>query len=462
MGEGKSSDNIGQGWSEASHGSDAAPDYDTVFPTDRVLRLNMIIEPEQWNTMQQNMEELAGPFGSLVGDASDAEKHRILIRAHHTLVKGELAEEPEWVPCRLEFEGRTWEHVGVRYKGNSSRFLSWVMGNAKLPLKLDFDKFEDDYPEIKNQRFFGFGKLVLSSNYDDTSLLRERLGSDVFRAAGVPCARTGFAEVYIDYGEGPLYYGLYTLGEVMEDTAIETLFKNSDGNIYKPDGIASTFQLNSFIPELFYKKSNKKKADYSDVEALYDAIHHSSRWSDYDKWYERMETALDLPGFLRWMAVITVAQMWDTYGNSTHNYYLYGDPTSEKLIWLPWDNNEIFKPKDNCHSLSLEEFSRDWPLIKYLMMESHYVDMYQEQVRIVADKAYNPDRMIPIFEDMHALVAPSVSGPLTEREGCTSLKSVEEFEASFQELVDHVNARAEAVEEYLDSYKNSSLTSKLI
>ena len=73
---------------------------------------------------------------------------------------------PMWVPATIRFEGQEWTHVGVRYKGASS-LSPWVMGDMKLPFKFDFDQFEDDYPEIKNQRFFGFKQLSLANNYQD-------------------------------------------------------------------------------------------------------------------------------------------------------------------------------------------------------------------------------------------------------------------------------------------------------
>ena len=53
-----------------------------------------------------------------------------------------------WVPATIEFEGNTWTNVGVRYKGNSSLTSGWRGGTLKLPLKLDFDEFEDHHPEM--------------------------------------------------------------------------------------------------------------------------------------------------------------------------------------------------------------------------------------------------------------------------------------------------------------------------
>ena len=51
---------------------------------------------------------------------------------------------PTWVEGMITFNGETWTHVGVRYKGNSTLTRAWQSGSAKLPLKLDFDEFEDD------------------------------------------------------------------------------------------------------------------------------------------------------------------------------------------------------------------------------------------------------------------------------------------------------------------------------
>ena len=56
-----------------------------------------------------------------------------------------------WVPATVEFEGQTWTGVGVRYKGNSSLASGWRSGALKLPLKLDFDEFEDEVPAIEHE-----------------------------------------------------------------------------------------------------------------------------------------------------------------------------------------------------------------------------------------------------------------------------------------------------------------------
>ena len=148
---------------------------------------------------------------------------------------------PVWVPATIEFEGDSWTNVGIRFKGNSSLKSTWGSGTMKLPFKLDFDEFEDDYPEIDDQRFYGFKQLSLSSGFNDSSFLREKITADIFRDAGIPAAHTAFYQVFVDYGKGPTYFGLYTMVEVVDDTVIEEQFQDDSGNLYKPEGQGASF-----------------------------------------------------------------------------------------------------------------------------------------------------------------------------------------------------------------------------
>jgi spore coat protein H len=118
-------------------------------------------------------------------------------------------ENPMWVPATITFEGNTWTSVGVRYKGNSSLTSGWRGGSLKLPLKLDFDEFEEDYPEIDDQRFYGFKQLSLANGFKDASFLRDAATANVLAEAGLPAAATAFYTVVLDYGEGSVRLGLY-------------------------------------------------------------------------------------------------------------------------------------------------------------------------------------------------------------------------------------------------------------
>ena len=53
-----------EGWTEETHGKSSDPNYAIVFPQDRVNRIDIIIEPSDWQIMLDDMTELYGEFGT--------------------------------------------------------------------------------------------------------------------------------------------------------------------------------------------------------------------------------------------------------------------------------------------------------------------------------------------------------------------------------------------------------------
>ncbi len=72
----------------------------------------------------------------------------------------------------------------------------------------------------------------------------------------------------MDYGEGPTYFGLYTMVEIIDDTVIETQFEDDSGNVYKPSGNGASFAAGSFSEASFDKETNQDEADYSDILSI--------------------------------------------------------------------------------------------------------------------------------------------------------------------------------------------------
>lgn len=310
-------------WTESTHGNQADPNYDIVFEQNTVLRFDIEISSTNWSIMQSDLSEninSGGPGGNNLTDF-----------------------DPVWVPCSFNFNGTEWYNVGIRYKGNSSLQSAYLSGNNKLSFKLDFDEFEDDYPDLADQRFYGFKQLNLNNNFDDESLMRDKVATDLFRKFGLVAAQTTFCIVYVDHGSGPQYYGVYTLVEEVDDTVLESQFDSDEGNLYKPDGDAASFAQGTFDESELEKKNNEDLADYSDIENLYNIINSSDRINDTELWKTNLNNIFNVDGFMQWLAANTVMQNWDTYGIMTHNYYLYNNPENSLLTWIPWDNNEALQ-----------------------------------------------------------------------------------------------------------------------
>ena len=426
-------------WSEETHGNSALPDYGIVFNQNEVLRLDITISSSDWTLMQANLSDIlgtgfypgpggGGPGGGGIGDVD--------------------VDDPDFFPCSIHFNGIEWYHVGIRYKGNSSLRSTYQSGNKKLSFKLDFDEFEDDYPGIKNQRFFGFKQLNLNNNFDDQSLMREKVGADMFREFGLISAQTAFCVVYIDNGSGSQYYGVYALVEEVDDTVIETQLGDFSGNLYKPDGSAASFAQGTFDPDEMYLKNNGTQSNYSDVEGFYTVLNSSLRTTELENWKNNLEAVFNVDVFMKWLAANTAIQNWDTYGLMTHNYYLYNNPDEGKLNWIPWDNNEAFQvgKQGGALSLSFSEVGNYWPLIRYLVDVGEYETKYKTYLNEFIQGVFEPSRMIDTYTRYYELLKDFA---YAEETGYTFIRYDSQFDTAVSALKSHVQERNNEVNTYL-------------
>jgi hypothetical protein len=411
-------------WTAESHENGIDPDYDTVFPDDEVLRLDIMISADDWAAMQADLDANMGSTGGGPGGGRPG--------GGGPGGSADLDFTPIWAEATLEFEGNVWNHVGIRFKGNSSLNSAHSDG-SKYPLKLDFDEWEDLFPSVDNQRFFGFKQLNLSSNFNDLSFMREKVASDLFRDFGVPAAHAAFCEVYLDIGNGPEFAGVYTLVEEVDDTVYENQFVSNEGNLYKPDGDAATFAQGTWDTDELDLKTNEDIADYSDVTAFFDVLHDPSRTTDEEAWMSALEAVFNVDHFLRYLAVNQVVQNWDTYGMMTHNYFLYQDEGA--LHWVPWDNNEsLTEDRRSPLSLSLSEVSDEWPIIRYIIDVEFYEVRYVELMREFVEFHFNATDMATLY-DAHETTLSDVA-----------LMENRRFSDAVDDLRDHAASREAAVD----------------
>ena len=490
------------GWSDETHSNDVDPNYAVVFPQDAVNTLTITIDPEQWAAMQANMTEILGEagtgqggFGGQGGPGGDFTPPEGGVPPEGgTLPEGAapptgtrtppeggftrpeggpgggmggnidmVSETPMWVEATLSFDGNTWTNVGIRYKGNSSLTSAWSSGSLKMPFKLDFDEWEDDYPAIDNQRFFGFQQLSFANGFSDATYLRETLTYDLMQAAGLAASETAFYEVIIDYGEGPVSLGIYTAVEVIDDTVIENAFGDDGGNIYEADGAGVSLAEGTFdqIADSFEKENNEDEADWSDIEALYTALHAETRTTDPEQWRADLEAVFDVDTFLNWLAVGAVVMNWDTYGAMAHNYYLYNNPETGQLVWLPWDHNMTLGSgggmggrndaggggqaggpggmagRSNV-SLDKADVGDDWPLIRFLLDDPVYNERYLAFLA-QAGESFDAGALTARIETLAELLRPVVAAAGEE----------EEFDAAVTQLIATVAERDTAVSDFL-------------
>jgi spore coat protein H len=517
------------GWNESTHGSKVAPDYARLFAMNTVHELRITIPPDRFREMQADLKTLGPAGGGLPGlgvptGRGGPPDFTALMEAGLAACSGKAAStacsaggtegtcssmfggplmcvptalaglaqggalnlisrDPMYVPVSVQHDGRTWTKVGMRYKGNSSLMVATVGDNGKIPFRLDFDRYEDESPEIRNQRFYGFQKLTFSSNFSDDSQIREVLASEIFRDRGVPAPRAAFYRVFVDAGNGPEYWGLYSMIEDPADGAmLDAQLGGGSGNLYKPDGPGADWTR--FAPEGFSKKTNESRADFSDVQNAVAALHAPA--TDPQRWRANLEAVFDVDLFLRWLAVNTAIDNWDAYGVMAHNYYLYGDAArGGRLRWIPWDNNMAFGMgpggfrvggppafarlggpppgarggfpppagmpfpmfggnRDVLHS----QVGDRWPLIQRLLADDVYAARYRGFLEHALGGLLASEPLGKRVRELHALIAPSVVGDRGERPTHTTISSREGFERALDApggLLAQIQQRREAI-----------------
>ena len=211
--------------------------------------------------------------------------------------------------------------VGLRLKGWAGSFRG-LDGKAAFKVKFNHS--------IPGQRFFGLKGLTLNNMVQDPSMVHETLAYEVFRAAGVPAPRTGFAYVRVDGDD----YGVYLDVETPDDVFLRRWF-SSTGHLY--EGAVGADVTAEAAPR--FEVEEGPEDDLGDLGALVAAASGSGELSD------RMEGLADLDEMTTMWAVERYIGHWDGYAGDSavqpNNYFLHSD-AGGRFSMLPWGTDQTF------------------------------------------------------------------------------------------------------------------------
>lgn len=207
--------------------------------------------------------------------------------------------------------------VGIRIRGNTSRRAQ------KKSYKIDFK-------EYGGEQFFKLKKLNLKPNNNDPSQLRETLSWQMFRNMNVPAARTSYVQLYMN-GE---YMGLFLNVENIDDEFVDRRFGNEAGNLYKCAwGATLDKALNVYDNSHYELKTNEAINNRFKLQTLVNLLASPQN----DEWPLQLEQIFDVDNYLRQLAVESIIGHWDGYSFNINNYYLYEDPETNRIHFIPYD-----------------------------------------------------------------------------------------------------------------------------
>jgi len=225
------------------------------------------------------------------------------------------------------------DDVGIRLKGKAGSFRPLT---EKAGFKVKFN-------EYAKQRLLGLKKLTLNNMVQDPSMLHETLTYSVFRQAGVPAPRTGYAYVRVN-GED---FGVYLNVEVFDDVGLERWFGEFDDPQHLYEGEYGTDVTPGGAAAFSVDEGDEEVR--TDLEALIAAVAGGG-----EMFSERMEGFADLGEMTRMWAGEKFLGHWDGYAGAgpsllpvnplPNNFYLFSDAAGEFQM-LPWGTDQTWSSR---------------------------------------------------------------------------------------------------------------------
>jgi spore coat protein H len=334
--------------------------WQQVYSGRRILEIELQLSSKAWNEMQ--------PAGGGRGDGTRF----------------------PYASGTLTIDGKKLDRVGMRFKGNSSYRFS--QRGLRRPFKIDTNRF------TKGLKWFGKTKLNLSNSFKDSTYLREKLGYEIFHAAGLPTPGVGWAHVWltIDGQHQRQDLGLYVLVEQVDDDWVEQHYGAASANslLMKPEGMFEWPYLGKDLKA--YERYEIKEGEENTklLQRFADFLQFSQE-STPEQFNRRAGTFLDLDNWAQYFSANTLLTNIDSIVAMPHNYYLLVDQADGLIKILPWDLNEcfgLFTVGASRENLVRWDIKRPWVvenrLLERLFELPEFQQRYEESIRKLLQGAF--------------------------------------------------------------------------
>ncbi len=330
-------------------------------------------------------------------------------------IAGVLGMDFPWVPATLEFDGRRFPNVSVRWKGNGTFLQS--QGSLKRSFKVKLGKGS------AGKMPGGVGILNFHSNVTDVSWMNEVLSYRLFRDAGVPAPRTAYSRVYLTVpGEHQeKYVGLYSIVENLDNDFAIHRFGTKKGALFKP--VARRVFEDLGDDWNAYRQTYDPKTPLSDEEtrqliAFCKLVSHASD----EEFAAKLEDFLDLQEFARFMAVTVWLSTMDSILAMDQNFVVYLHPKTRCFQFIPWDLDHSFGQfypmgtPEQRENLSIHKpWTGEFLFLKRVFAVPQFKRLYLAHLRYVNETLGRPERLHLQVDDLAKVIRPAVADESEEK-----------------------------------------------
>jgi DNA-directed RNA polymerase specialized sigma24 family protein len=298
---------------------------DDLYQSTNIWLAHLKFSREQWKALEP--KEIGALPHFIQKDGTVLLRHP---DAKRSGLAGVLGFDFDWTHADFELAGREFTNVAARVKGNGT-YLGSLYG-LKRSMKVDLNKFSD------GQKLGGMDEFNFHNMINDYSCLSDALACEFFRDAGVPSPRTAYAwlTVSVDnqWTNKPL--GLFVMVEPVDADFARRWFGSKKAPVFKP----VTYELFQHLGDHWSAYADiydlKTQATPAQLQRVMDLARLVSHASDAE-FASRISDYLDMDAFARFMAGQVLLSNYDSFLANGQNFYVYLNPRSNKLGFIPWD-----------------------------------------------------------------------------------------------------------------------------
>ncbi len=298
-------------------------------------------------------------------------------------------------------EKDTIDNVGFRLRGNTSRDAE------KKSFKVSFNTYE------AGRKFHGVEKLNLNGEHNDPTIIRSKICWDIAAQFGLVGARSNHVRLYLN----GVYFGLYVNVEHIDEEFVDLRYGSKAGNLYKclwPSDLdylgedPDAYKLTHGNRRVYQLKTNEILDDYSQLAAFIKVLNTTSA-ADLPC---ALEERFEVDQYLRYIAFDVLTGNWDGPIFNKNNFYLYENPLTGKINYLPYD-------LDN--TLGVDWIGIDWttrniynwansfgarPLYKRLLSVSEYKNRVSYYFSKFMEAVYHAENLFPHIDSLKMKMDP--------------------------------------------------------
>lgn len=372
-----------------------------LFSLTNIWPITLHMTPQQWSAIQP----------AYVPPAPQQGGHFVLRnpKASRSGLAGVLGIDFHWSEGRLDFAGKSFHNVGVRYRGNGT-YINSLWGH-KQSYKVDLNR------HVKGQDIAKVSTLNFVNSVPDFSYLKDALGEKIFRELGAPGPRTAFAYVSVDVpGKFPNHpLGLYVLIEDIDSDYAKDRFGSKNVPIFKPvtyglfDDLGPNWDAYSAIYDL------KTKATKEQTARLVEFAKFVSHSSD-EEFAARLPEYLDLEEYAAFLAGHVLLSSYDGYLSNGQNFYLYLDPKSNKFGFIPWDQDHgwgefgyVGRAAERENASIWEPYTYDNKFLKRVLKVEAFKKIYRQKLEDALAGPFTIEHLYQEIDSLAAVIRPAVA-----------------------------------------------------